>query len=310
MAVSFKTWGGGAGQDGGMSATDDFMATRARLLDRRRYALLHDPTDAAADAARAALAAYRNADGGYGSGLEPDLRDTGSQPVAALHAFEVIEEVAPRAVPEAAALCDWLAAITLPDGGLPFALPIANPAGCAPFFAAVDPRVPSLHMTAMLAACAYRVAGHDKSVRDHPWPVAAAEYVMRAARALDGAGHALEYRFVLAFLDAAHDRVDGAAAELRRLGAFLPASGVMPVAGGAADEAMRPLDFAPEPDRPIRRLLTGDAIAADLDRLAAERADDGGWPVDWTAHSPAAALEWRGWSTVRARHLLRANGRT
>ena len=292
-----------------MSGTDDFMATHARLLDRRRFALLHGPTDAATDAARAALAAYRNPDGGYGGGLEPDLRDAGSQPVAALHAFEVIEEVAPRAVPEAAALCDWFAAITLPDGGLPFALPIAEPAGCAPFFTSVDPHVSSLHMTAMLAACAYRVAGHDPAVAGHPWLATATGYVMRAARDLDGPGHALEYRFVLAFLDAAHDRVDGAPAELRRLGAFLPPSGVMPVAGGAADEAMRPLDFSPEPDRPIRGLFTEDAIAADLDRLAAEREDDGGWPVDWTAHSPIAALEWRGWSTVRALHVLHTNGR-
>lgn len=291
-----------------MSTSDDFMATHARLLDRRRFALVHDPSDGAADAALAALAAYRNADGGYGGGLEPDLRDAGSQPVAALHAFEVIEEVAPRVVPEAAALCDWFAAITLPDGGLPFALPVANPAGCAPFFLDVDPRASSLHMTAMLAACAHRVAGHDPAVRDHPWPATATDHVMRAARALDGPGHALEYRFVLAFLDAAHDRVDGAPAELRRLGAFLPPSGVMPVAGGAAEEAMRPLDFAPYPDRPIRRLFTADAIAADLARLAAERQDDGGWPVDWTAHSPAASLEWRGWSTVRALHLLHANG--
>lgn len=291
-----------------MSGTDSFMATHARLLDRRRYALLHDLSDAGADAARTALAAYRNPDGGYGSGLEPDLRDARSQPVAALHAFEVIEEVAPRAVPEAAALCDWLGAITLPDGGLPFALPIADPAGCAPFFAGADPHVSSLHMTAMLAACAHRVAGHDPAVRDHPWLATATAHVMRAARALDGPGHALEYRFVLAFLDAACDRVDGADAELDRLGAFLPPSGVMPVAGGAADEAMRPLDFAPEPDRPVRRLFTDEAIAADLDRLAAERRDDGGWPVDWTAHSPAASIEWRGWSTVRALHILRANG--
>jgi hypothetical protein len=37
--------------------------------------------------------------------------------------------------------------------------------------------------------------------------------------------------------------------------------------------------------------------------------DDGGWVVDFTACSPAAALDWRGYATVGALTVLRANGR-
>ena len=37
--------------------------------------------------------------------------------------------------------------------------------------------------------------------------------------------------------------------------------------------------------------------------------DDGGWVVDFTAYSPAAALDWRGYATVGALTVLRANGR-
>jgi hypothetical protein len=114
-----------------------FMATHSRLLDRRRFELLFGGGNA--EATLAALAAYRNADGGYGSGLEPDLRSSSSQPVSALHAFEVFEEIAPATAPEATLLCDWLGSITLPDGGLPFGLAIADQAGCAPFFVHVDP---------------------------------------------------------------------------------------------------------------------------------------------------------------------------
>ena len=40
-------------------------------------------------------------DGGYGWGLEGDLRSPESQPAAALHAFEVFEEVAPATTPRA-----------------------------------------------------------------------------------------------------------------------------------------------------------------------------------------------------------------
>jgi hypothetical protein len=285
----------------------EFMATHSRLLDRRRFELLF--RGGVAEAALAALAAYRNPDGGYGSGLEPDLRSSSSQPVSALHAFEVFEEIAPDTAPEAILLCDWLGSITLPDGGLPFGLPIADPAGCAPFFVDVEPARSSLHMTSMLAAIAHRIARHDKAVRDHEWLAMATEYALRRIRGLDAPGHALEFRFAMDFLDAVHDLVPGADAELRRLGAFITASGSMAVEGGIEGEAMHPLDFSPEPGRPIRRFFPDDAIEAELDRLVADQRDDGGWAVDWGSFSAAGTFEWRGWATVRALKILRMNDR-
>jgi hypothetical protein len=72
---------------------------------------------------------------------------------------------------------------------------------------------------------------------------------------------------------------------------------------------LRPLDFAPLPDRAIRRHLDAEAVAADLDRLAGEQRADGGWDIDYRSYSPAAALEWRGYVTVAALVTLQANGR-
>jgi hypothetical protein len=86
-----------------------------------------------------------------------------------LHAFEVFAEVAPVTAPEAAELCDWLDAIALPDGGLPFARPIEDPSGCAPLWAHADPHAFSLQITAIVAANANRVAAHDPAVASHPW---------------------------------------------------------------------------------------------------------------------------------------------
>ncbi len=51
------------------------------------------------------------------------------------------------------------------------------------------------------------------------------------------------------------------------------------------------------------------ANAAELERLAAEQQPDGGWPVDFASYSPAAALEWRGYMTVRAISILQRNHR-
>jgi hypothetical protein len=280
----------------------DFIAANARLLDRRRMELAVGAGDA--EATLTALAGYRNADGGFGWALEPDSRAPASQPVAALHAFEVFEEVAPLTSPLALGLLDWLDAIAVDGGAVPFALPGAESAGSAPMWLSAETKSPSLHMTSVVLGIAHRVARHDSRVAAHPWLRRATDWAMGEIEALVGPTGAIEFRYVLQLLDAldAHD-------ELGRLGAHLPADGVMPVTGGKPDEAMRPLDFSPEPDRPIRALLDRQAIESDLDRLEAEQHDDGGWDVDWTHWSPAGGLEWRGWATVRAVRILRANGR-
>jgi hypothetical protein len=280
----------------------DFMTSNARLLDRRRMDLAVGAGDP--DAALATLAGYRNADGGFGWGLEPDSRAPGSQPVAALHAFEVFEDVAPVASPMAVGLLDWLDAVALEGGAVPFALPGGASAGSAPMWATADTESPSLHMTAVVLGIAHRVARHDPKVAAHPWLGRATEWATGRIAALEEPTHAIEFRYVLQLLDAI-DAED----ELERLGAHLPPDGTMPVSGGKPDEAMRPLDFSPEPGRPLRRLFEPATVEADLDRLEAEQHDDGGWDVDWAHWSAAGGLEWRGWATVRAVRILRANGR-
>jgi hypothetical protein len=280
----------------------DFITANARLLDRHRTDLAIGHGDP--EAALAVLAGYRNADGGFGWALEPDLRAPGSQPVAALHAFEVFEEVAPVTSPMAVGLLDWLGTVALPGGAVPFALPGAATAGSAPMWGSADTTSPSLHMTAVSLGIAHRVGRHDRAVAVHPWLRRATDWAMAEIQALDGPRDAIEFRFVLQLLDALD-----ASDELERLGAHLPEDGTMAVSGGTPDEAMRPLDFSPEPDRPLRALIDRRAIEADLDRLEAEQLDDGGWDVDWAHWSPAGGLEWRGWATVRALRILSRNGR-
>ncbi len=280
----------------------DFVTANARLLDRRRAELAVGAGDA--EAALSALAGYRNADGGFGWGLEPDLRAPASQPVAALHAFEVFEDIAPLTSPMAAGLLDWLDAIALPGGAVPFALPGAGGAGSAPMWASADTTSPSLHMTAVVLGIAHRVARQDPAVAAHPWLTRATDWATTQIAALERPGHAIEFRYVLQLLDALDARD-----ELRRLGAHLPADGTMAVTGGKPEEAMRPLDFSPEPGRPLRDLLDPGAIERDLERLEADQRRDGGWDVDWAHWSPAGGLDWRGWTTVRAVRILRANGR-
>lgn len=288
-----------------LDAASGFMAAQARLLDRRRFELLF--RDGSPDGALAALSAYRNADGGYGWGLEPDLRAAESQPGAALHAFEVFEDILPATSPRAVELCDWLGSVSLPDGGLPFALPVADASGCAPFWARADPTVPSLQITAIVTAVAHRVAAGDPAVAGHDWLARATEYCLTAIEAMPDEPHALALAFAVQLLDAARDSRPEAAGLLTRLGRHIPAGGLVHVGGGLEDEMMRPLDFAPAPGGAARGLFAPADISAELERLAGQQQDDGGWPVDFASYSPAAALEWRGHMTVRALSILRRN---
>ncbi len=289
-----------------LAAAQAFLDTHARILDRHRYALLQGHGDPGR--VLAALSAYRNPDGGYGWGLEPDLRAPESQPAAAGHAFEVFAEIAPEVSPDAAGLCDWLATITLADGGLPFVAPMSTTAGVAPWFAGGDSTVSSLQITAFTTAAAHRVAAHDPAVASHPWLGRATAYCLEAIAALDGTPFAYVLAFSIRLLEQLHDRVPEARALMGVLAAHVPVDGRVPVAGGADGETLRPLDVAPDPEGPARALLEATAVAADLDRLAAGQQSDGGWTVDYLPISSAGSMEWRGYATVGAIASLRRNG--
>jgi hypothetical protein len=288
-----------------LQAARDFMAGNTRLLDRRRFGVVVDGEPP--DAALAALGAYRNADGGYGWGLEPDLRSTTSQPGPALHAFEVFEDILPATSTASIDLSDWLGLVTLPDGGVPFALPIDDGAGSAPFWVDADPTISSLQITAIVTANAHRVAAGDQALASHEWLARATEFCMNAIESLDERPQTLELAFSVQFLDAASDRDPRAKELLGRLGEYIPDTGLVPVTGGIEGETMKPLDFSPFPDRPSRELFSPDVIEKDLERLAAGQRDDGGWEVDFASYSPAASLEWRGHATVRAVTILKRN---
>jgi hypothetical protein len=167
MADSSKTHWEGHDMAMNLAAAVSFATTHARVLERRLLHLLLGK--GSPGEVLAALDAYRNPDGGYGWALEPDLRSATSQPVAAMHALEVLADIRDTGSRRPVELCDWLAGRTLPDGGLPLALPYADTAGSAPLWATADATVSTLQMTAQTAAQAHRLARHRVDVAGHPW---------------------------------------------------------------------------------------------------------------------------------------------
>jgi hypothetical protein len=227
---------------------------------------------------------------------------------AALHAFEVFAEVGPLDTPRAEELCDWLASISLADGGLPFALPIGNLVGTAPWWTRGDEGSSSLQITSIVAANAHLVARHDPAAANHPWLAAATEYCADAIRSLEGSPQAYELAFALQLLDAAGPSMRDTQDLLRHLGRHLSGDGVVRVQGGTEKEALGALDFAPMPGRPVRELFEPDVVASALRRLEQEQKADGEWPYEARTFSPASALEWRGYVTIRAVWILERSG--
>jgi hypothetical protein len=294
-----------------LSTARPFLASHGRVLDRWRLDLALGDSGAAAGVL-SALEAYRNPDGGYGWGLEPDLRDRTSQPGGALHAFEAMADAAASRASTARAveLCEWLSSVSVEGGAVPFALPVQDATACAPFWVDADHGTPSLQITAAIAAQAHRLARHQPEVdAGHPWLHDATAWCVEAAAEAGEHTHAIELMFTFHLLDAVAETDQAATAQLERLAELIPASGRLPVAGGAPDESLYVLDLSPLPGTPLRAHLAPERVEQDLDRLESERADDGGWVPDFGSFSPAAAEEWKGMRTVDAVLVLQANGR-
>jgi hypothetical protein len=280
-----------------LDAAAQFVAGHARVLDRRRFERLFQGGDARP--VRDAVAAFRNADGGFGHALEPDGRTPASQPAAVMLALETLDEADSWDEELAAGAIDWLVANAPAEGGVSFVEPTVEGWPHAPWWQAEEGRPASLLTTGKIAGTL-----HARRV-EHPWLDRATELLWRRIDELDDPGP-YELRGVWAFLDHAPDRRRAEQA-LERVGPLL--LGIVALDPAAEGEVHTPLDFAPNPDSIARCLFDEATIDAHLDHLAASQAEDGGWTFNWLAWSPVAASEWRGSRTVDALCILRANGR-
>lgn len=278
----------------------DFIWRTARLLERRRFAHLF--LDGEVEDVLAALRPYQNPDGGFGNALEPDVRAPFSQPVPTWTALGILAEVDALSDPMVTQMCDYLLTITTAEGGVPFVLPSVRDYPRGPWWETGDNPPASLNPTAAIAALLY------KQKVGHQWLELATDYCWRALDRLEETSP-YEMRAVLPFLDHVPDR-ERAERVFARVGAKILEQKL--VALMPADEnadTHSPLLFAPRPESLARRLFADDVIEAHLDALVSTQQEDGGWPINWYAWTPAAVLEWRACITIEALLTLRAYGR-
>jgi hypothetical protein len=282
-----------------IAAAHGFLAAHARVLDRRRFERLFARGEAAS--VRDAVAAYRNADGGFGHALEPDGRGPGSQPAAAQLALRVLHEADAWDEGLIHGVLGWLERTAPPEGGTTFVDPSVEGWPHAPWWQPQEGLPPSLITTGPIAGTL-----HARGVR-HPWLDRTTELLYGRAETLHDAGP-YDVRGVLDFLQHAPDRERARALALE-IGRRAVDRGVITVDPGAQGEVHGVLDAAPLPDSLLRPLFDEATVEAHLDRLAAAQREDGGWMFNWPAWSPAAESDWRGAITVDALVVLRANGR-
>ncbi|MEY2569121.1 MAG: hypothetical protein QOE35_3650 [Actinomycetota bacterium] len=280
-----------------MHAARTFIHTNGRVLDRRVFATVFEgaPPSGVIDALRA----YRNADGGFGHGLEPDKRAPDSQPLDTETAFEAMDMAGIVDAATVTAACDWLATVADGSAMVPLAFEPMLAYPHAEHWAQI-PLVPGVNPTAGLAALLWRWGV------DHPWREAATAGCWKAIEhEIPLEAHALKE--ALLFLDAQPDR-GRAEALLPRIADRLADVALLQLTP-SADYGVTPLHLAPTPDHLARRLFSDDVMGAFLDDLEHGQQHDGGWAISWQPPGPAAVFEWRAWRTLLALSTLRAWGR-
>jgi hypothetical protein len=281
-----------------LDAAGQFIAASARVLDRRRFELLF--LGGEAGPVRDAVAAYRNPDGGFGQGLEPDCRAPGTQPATIALGLQILDQAGAWDADLVTGACDWLQANAPAEGGSVFVEPSVEGWPHAPWWVPEPGRSNSLISTGQIAGTLYA-----RGV-EHPWLDRATELLWSQIETLGGEPGPYDMYGVVSFLDHVPDR-DRAERALRAVAPMLLK--VVALDPDAPGETHSPLGYAPRPDSLARQLFDKPVIEAHLDHLAAGQRDDGGWMFNWPSWSPAAELDWRGFITVSSLVTLRDNGR-
>ncbi|WP_330270468.1 hypothetical protein OG205_24755 [Lentzea sp. NBC_00516] len=267
----------------------NFLWLNARTLEQRWFEHAFD--GGKAEHVVQAVLAYRNDDGGYGYGLEPDHRGPTSQPLHALRALQVFVEV--NAPEQAESIVHWLTE-TCPDGSVPFGMSTSKDHPKAPWVAADDQG--GLLLTAQIAAALHALG------TTHPWLEKATNYCWQEIEKLENT-HPYELRAAVMFLDEVPDRsrAELAAEKLKHL---------QPSTEGYADgEALEPHTYAQKPSSLACGWFTEKELTEDLDELERGQQEDGGWNFGFPAFTPVVDFEWRSIATVDALLALRRYGR-
>jgi hypothetical protein len=263
----------------------EFVYRSGRVLERRLFARLFE--DAGAEGVTAAVLAYRNDDGGFGHGLEPDKLAPQSQPLDVQFALQTLSDAGGPEPEIGEQACDFLQALADERGFVPIVLP--SVAGYPRAAHWGDGNFPPTISPAV------GIAGylHELGVQ-HPWLTRVTEACTEAIeREPLKDAHEIQAAVVFA------QRAPGGENLLPRLAEALPQADWF--RSDPADES-----YGLPPTRFPREWFDDGLYEAHLERLESEQQEDGGWPIAWEPPGPASVSAWRAIVTIEALRTLQA----
>lgn len=269
-----------------------FLERHGREVERVRFR--YHFADGSLDDLLSALAEYQNPDGGFGHGLEPDLKARESNPFATELALTIcLWADVPRDHPLLARTVDYLERTQTEEGDWRFSeavygdemapwfrewqFPNLNP-GCttAGLLKALDLGSERLHARA--AALLERLAKPEDLISGgfygaRPY----AMYFLPRSKEWDHPARGFYLGGVLWWLIRSHVE-------------------------GTIEDGNHFFEYIRTPETALGRGMPPPILEAKLDLLESEQAEDGGWPVPYGAH-------WRSWATMQNLLTLQAFGR-
>ncbi|NNF36743.1 MAG: hypothetical protein HKN68_21760 [Saprospiraceae bacterium] len=272
----------------------DFILTNARMIERRLFQF-HFENDGP-EGVYHAVYAYRNSDGGFGHGMEPDTASPESQPLFSIMALETLDEV--ECLTKELILDDFMPyfeSVTTEKGGIPWMLKPTSDYPCADHFKTVKE-------WAALSTTAPLLGILEKYKVEIPWMEKAEKFVWTEIDRIKEK-HVFCHLCVprrLQFLKHTNSRGKAEKA-LNDLKEWILADGVL--CTDKSDEGWglygkpHSLYYAPSSGSILNPIFSKEIIDADLKELINRQKDDGRWDT-WYGLSEGMKIEWAGIQTL------------
>lgn len=272
----------------------NFILANARMIERRLFHYYFG--NGTFEGVYHAVYAYRNADGGFGHGMEPDTASPESQPLFSIMALETLDEIG--VLTKKRFLQDFMPYfenITTEKGGIPW---MFKPKGNYP----CEAHFKTVKEWAALSTTAPLLGLLEKNGIDIPWMKKAEDFVWSEFERI-GNRHVFCYLCVprwVTFLKYTKNRAK-AEKTIENLKKWIMTKNVL--CNNPLDEGWglygkpHSLNYAPSPDHMFRTMFSKEKIETDLCSLIGKQKNDGRWHT-WYGISEGTKLEWAGIQTL------------
>ncbi len=264
------------------------------MIERRLFHFYFE--NGSAEGVFHAVYAYRNSDGGFGHGMEPDTASPESQPLFSIMALETLDEIGLlNADLIRTDFMPYFESVTTRKGGIPWMMRPTSDYPCADHFKTVK-EWGALSTTAPLLGMLekYRI--------DIPWMKKAEEFIWDEIDRIKEK-HVFCHLCVprrLLFLQYTKKRQKAERA-INDLKKWILADGVLCLDrsddGWGLYGKPHSLYYAPSPDSILSSIFSEEMIDSDLNELINRQKDDGRWDT-WYGLSEGMKLEWAGIQTL------------